>query len=255
MPMLTTLRIALAGVARPRARSDPVGEVGHLVEHARAPRGRRPRRRRRSARPRGARSATCSTARSSVMLIFSPANIASRSSSTPARRASATQQRDRLGGEAVLRVVEVEVADLEAHRARPASGRRRTGRGGGRPGSSTWCSASATPLGRVDDPLVVRVHASPVLGLADRVGDGHAVSAYSSHSSGTPLSSWRPRRVELEPRPGGQVLDGPRDPHLARAGETRDARADVHTDAADVVATSLQLAGVDAGPDLQVELA
>ena len=37
----------------------------------------------------GARSATWSTARSSVTLIFSPANMASRRSSTPARRARA----------------------------------------------------------------------------------------------------------------------------------------------------------------------
>ena len=36
----------------------------------------------------GARSATCSTARSSVMLIGSPANIASRSAATSAASAS-----------------------------------------------------------------------------------------------------------------------------------------------------------------------
>ena len=33
MPMLTTLRIALAGVTFPRAAADAVGEPGHLVEH------------------------------------------------------------------------------------------------------------------------------------------------------------------------------------------------------------------------------
>ena len=40
---------------------------------------------------RGARRATCSTARSSVTLMCSPANIASRSCSTPARRARAAR--------------------------------------------------------------------------------------------------------------------------------------------------------------------
>ncbi len=41
-----------------------------------------------SERPRGIRSATCSTARSSETLMCSPANIASRRSSTPHSRAS-----------------------------------------------------------------------------------------------------------------------------------------------------------------------
>ncbi len=40
----------------------------------------------------GARRATCSTARSSVTLILSPANMASRSASTPARRARAASR-------------------------------------------------------------------------------------------------------------------------------------------------------------------
>ena len=33
MPMLTTLRIALAGVPGPLAAADALGEVGHPVEH------------------------------------------------------------------------------------------------------------------------------------------------------------------------------------------------------------------------------
>ena len=41
--------------------------------------------------PRGARRATCSTARFSVTLIFSPANIASMRSRSPHSRASATR--------------------------------------------------------------------------------------------------------------------------------------------------------------------
>ena len=83
---------ALAGVAGPRAarargrRSPPSGRA------RRGPRARRSRRRPRSTAPRGARRATCSTARFSVMLIFSPRNIASiRSRSRaprPARRSS-----------------------------------------------------------------------------------------------------------------------------------------------------------------------
>ena len=61
--------------------------------------------------PRGARSAVCSTARSSVMLMCSPANIASRGS-TPAAR-----PRDETGEhrvvDAVLGVVDAQVADLD----------------------------------------------------------------------------------------------------------------------------------------------
>ncbi|CAM5734640.1 hypothetical protein SBADM41S_12004 [Streptomyces badius] len=42
---------------------------------------------------RGARSAVCRTARSSVVLIFSPRNIASRSSATPVAAASSRSRR------------------------------------------------------------------------------------------------------------------------------------------------------------------
>ena len=65
----------LAGVALPLAAANAIGKVGHLVEHGMnlgddvlAIDDDR--------RPRGARRATCSTARFSVVLIFSPANIA-----------------------------------------------------------------------------------------------------------------------------------------------------------------------------------
>ena len=77
IPMLTTVRIALAGRARPVAAADALGERAHAVEdlvHVRhdvvAVDHDRP-------RPRGARSAMCSTGRSSVMLMRSPRNIAS----------------------------------------------------------------------------------------------------------------------------------------------------------------------------------
>ncbi len=59
-----------------------------------------------SERPRGIRSATCSTARSSVTLMCSPANIASRRSATPASLREREEQPQRLVGDAVLRVVE-----------------------------------------------------------------------------------------------------------------------------------------------------
>ena len=57
---------------------------------------------------RGARRATCSTARSSVTLIFSPRNMASIRSRRPHSSASCQQQPQRLVGDAVLGVVEVE---------------------------------------------------------------------------------------------------------------------------------------------------
>ena len=85
-----------AGVTRPVARAHTIGE--------RAPSGRAPRALRNDVHavdhdgaPRGARSATWSTDRSSVTLIFSPRNIASRSVSTPARRGHGGEQRDRVG--------------------------------------------------------------------------------------------------------------------------------------------------------------
>ena len=55
----------------------------------------------------GARSATCSTARCSVILIFSPLNIASRRSATPRSCRELQQQPHRLVGDAVLRIVEI----------------------------------------------------------------------------------------------------------------------------------------------------
>ena len=77
--------------------------------------------------PLGARSATCSTARSSVTLIFSPANIASIRARSPDSSASCTsnpeaallgqltEQRERLVGDAVLRVVQIDPRRLGAH--------------------------------------------------------------------------------------------------------------------------------------------
>ncbi len=63
--------------------------------------------------PFGARRATCRTARFSVTLIFSPRNIASIRSRRPDSSASCSEQRERLVGDAVLRVVEEEAGGLE----------------------------------------------------------------------------------------------------------------------------------------------
>ena len=106
---------ALAGVALPRAAAHAVGEVGHLVEHGVDLRARRSRRRRRSMSPRGARRATCRTARFSVMLIFSPRNMASMRARRPDSSASCSEQLERLVGDAVLRVVEVRAHRLGRH--------------------------------------------------------------------------------------------------------------------------------------------
>ena len=70
--------------------------------------------------PRGARNATCSTARFSVTLIFSPRNIASRRSATPRSLGEPQQQPHRLLGDAVLRVVEREPGALDGEARRPA---------------------------------------------------------------------------------------------------------------------------------------
>ena len=78
--------------------------------------------------PRGARSATCSTARFSVMLIFSPRNIASMRSRRPRLLGQLQQQLERLVGDAVLRVVEVDARRLEPSGARRARDRRRRAR-------------------------------------------------------------------------------------------------------------------------------
>ena len=98
----------LAGVALPLARADAVGEGGHPVEH-RVHLGHDvlavdDDRRRLAA----SRSATCSTARSSVTLICSPRNIAVDALAQAGLLGQLHQQRERLVGDPVLRVVEVQ---------------------------------------------------------------------------------------------------------------------------------------------------
>ena len=78
----------LAGVAFPLAAPNTFGEVRHPVEHFVDTPAPHPCRRQQWTSLRGARSATWSTARSSVLLIFSPANIASIRSRKPHSSAS-----------------------------------------------------------------------------------------------------------------------------------------------------------------------
>ena len=94
----------LAGVPAPVAASARGRRTPPSGRGPRGPRRRRPARRRRARRRAGMRSATCSTARSSVTLMCSPANIASMRSRSPAPR-RAPEQAERLVGDPVLRVV------------------------------------------------------------------------------------------------------------------------------------------------------
>src|SRR3954468_1793612 len=59
--------------------------------------------------------------------------------------------------------------------------------------------------------------------------------------------------LEAEARSDDRPVDRPRREHLARLGESRDPRRDVHRDAADVVADDLALAGVQPRPRRQPE--
>ena len=100
------------------------------VRHRRARRGpRAPRSRRRpDRRSRGARSATCSTARFSVMLIFSPPNIASMRAAQAALVGQLDQQPQRLVGDAVLRIIEVDAGGFGGSGARRAGSRAKSWR-------------------------------------------------------------------------------------------------------------------------------
>ena len=83
MPILTTLRMRLPVWPFQAPLRTPLGEIRHLVQHGMDLGHDVLRRRRRIDAPRGARSATCSTARFSVTLIFSPRNMASMRSRRP----------------------------------------------------------------------------------------------------------------------------------------------------------------------------
>ena len=206
MPMLIDVADALAGVALPVAAAHAVGEGRHLVEHrvhvghdVAAVDDDRLRRC-------GARSATCSTARFSVTLILSPRNIASIRSRSPDSSASCSKQPDRLVGDAVLRVVEVDAGGLErqalaarrvvgeelaqrsvAHdrcvvrgKRLPRRARRRGGANGCRPWSSSLGFArGASPSGRA-----VLAAGVPALSSHSRKPPGKALALSPSRQRG-----------------------------------------------------------------------
>ena len=90
MPMLTTAVIRSPVCARPLAGADALGELAHLGAARAWTSAGRPGRRREGELPAAPAARVCRTARSSVVLMCSPANIASRCASTQAaRRATA----------------------------------------------------------------------------------------------------------------------------------------------------------------------
>ena len=90
MPMLTTVLDRLAGDADPLPAAHLLGEGVDLVQHL-VHLGHHVGPVHHELASRGSRSAVCSTARSSVTLICSPANIASRRSASPTCSASSTR--------------------------------------------------------------------------------------------------------------------------------------------------------------------
>ena len=131
--MLTTFRIGLPGVPRPGARADPVGERRHPVEHlvdvgddvAAVDDERRP-----SRHPEG------DVEHRAVLGRVDPVAAEHRLRALcQARLAGELEQEpQRLVGDPVLGVVEVDARRPRPRAARRAPGRRRTGRGGGGPG-------------------------------------------------------------------------------------------------------------------------
>ena len=103
----------LAGHAGPRAGAHLLGEGVDPRRAPRARRRRRPGRRPRGWRRAGRRSAVCSTARSSVTLMCSPRNIASRRSATPGLVGQGEQRGQHLVVDEALGEVDGEVGGLE----------------------------------------------------------------------------------------------------------------------------------------------
>ena len=110
--------------------------------------------------------------------MWSPRNIASIRSRSPARSASAISSRTRLVGDAVLGVVQVEVGRLRPSSARPGRGPRRT-----------------APAGAVAHLLVVLGQRGPLRGRGDVDG------RHPSSSASSVCRSTRPGRHPIIPPP------------------------------------------------------
>ena len=135
---------AQAGVAEPRAAADRFGERAHVLERG-ATSGITSRPSTGIGRVERLRSATCRTARPSVLLIGSPANIRSRSASTPVLRASWTERGHRILRDQVLRVVDEQVlADRAGRTGRRVRDRSRTARANARAARTTPAAAAGT---------------------------------------------------------------------------------------------------------------
>ena len=103
---------ALAGMAFPRAAANLVGELRPSCRARREPRHDvLPSTK--ICSPFGARKATCRTARCSVTLIFSPANMASMCWRRRGLLRKLNEQPHRLAGDSVLRVIKVEAQRLQ----------------------------------------------------------------------------------------------------------------------------------------------
>ena len=139
MPMLTTVVIRSPVCPRHCAGADPLGEARPSGPAPRARRRPRPGRPRPAAASRGSRSAVCSTARSSVALMCSPANMAAIRSVSRTRCGQGGEQPQRLVGDQVLAVVDVQVGDLAGEPLAPRPGRRRTAPAGGCRASASAC--------------------------------------------------------------------------------------------------------------------
>ena len=76
-----------------------------------------------------------------------------------------------------------------------------------------------------------------------------STTSNSAHASSSPFSDRSPRRAELDTRASTELLHRARHEHLAGHRLRRDSRGSVYCDTADVVAASVDLAGVETRPD------
>ena len=130
--------------------------------------------------------------------------------------------------DAVLGVVEVQVADLERHASRRGRGRRRTARGGGRRATFSKCSASAA-------------HSGVSMMRSGRAGLGHRVGSWGRWT-GTDRISERATRGRRS-----RAVDDGRPPRRRIGGRHRDGEggAELVTGLDPAVVTADQ--GVDRG--------